>query len=58
MDSVDILLMKLSSCETIVNEAKFIEVYEARKDAVPILSDGVKLRMKIYKKLKDESEIL
>ena len=43
------LSMKLSECETIVDEKKFLEVYEARKDSVNILSKGVIERMEIYK---------
>lgn len=46
----------LSPGVTIVNEVRFLEVYESRKEAVSILSDGVKERMELYKIAINESK--
>ena len=48
----------LSQGVTIVNEVRFLEVYESRKDAVSILSDGVKERMILYNTIINDNDTI
>lgn len=41
--------LEISKGIYVTDVEKFTTVYEARKDAVPILSNGVKERMELYK---------
>lgn len=41
--------IKISDGIYVINKSKFLEVYEARKDAVNVLSEGVSERMELYK---------
>ena len=48
----------LSQGVTIVNEVRFLEVYESRKEAVSILSDGVKERMILYNTIINDNDTI
>ena len=48
----------LSPGVTIVNEVRFLEVYESRKEAVSILSDGVKERMILYNTIINDNDTI
>lgn len=48
----------LSPSVTIVNEVRFLEVYESRKEAVSILSDGVKERMILYNTIINDNDTI
>ncbi len=41
--------LEISQGVYVTDVEKFTTVYEARKDAVPVLSSGVKERMELYK---------
>ena len=48
----------LSQGVTIVDEVRFLEVYESRKEAVSILSDGVKERMILYNTIINDNDTI
>lgn len=47
-------MIEISKGVFITNLEKFLAIYEARRNAVPILSDGVIERMEQYKQAIDE----
>ena len=48
--------MKLSNCETIVDEKKFIETHKLRSSQIGNVNEPFKIRLEKYLKLKDESK--
>jgi len=48
--------IEISKGVYIVDLKKFTDIYNARKDLLPILSDGVNERMEQLKKIQDENK--